>query len=87
MAKELKVSVITVKRAYEELEHDGVIVTIHGRGCYVCDVDTKSVKKINTKTLSGKIDEIKNFSMAAGFTKEEVIVIINKIFDGGNNDE
>ena len=45
LAKELKISIITTKRAYEELERDGYISTVQGKGCYVNAVNESLVKE------------------------------------------
>ena len=45
LAKELKISIITTKRAYEDLERDGYISTVQGKGCYVNAVNENLVKE------------------------------------------
>ena len=45
LARELKVSVITTKRAYEELERDGFIVTVVGKGSFVCGMNSEVLKE------------------------------------------
>ena len=45
LAKELKISIITTKRAYEDLERDGYISTVQGKGCYVNAVNESLVKE------------------------------------------
>ena len=51
LAKELKISVITTKRAYEELEKAGVIETIVGRGSFVTKKNIESIKKEHLKNI------------------------------------
>ena len=50
LAKELKISVITTKRAYEELERDGFIVSMTGKGSFVAGTDTELLKEARQKT-------------------------------------
>ncbi|MDY2680326.1 MAG: GntR family transcriptional regulator, partial [Lentihominibacter sp.] len=45
LAKELRISVITTKRAYEELERDGFIITMTGKGSFVADKNTDFIKE------------------------------------------
>ncbi|MFA6939657.1 MAG: GntR family transcriptional regulator, partial [Clostridiaceae bacterium] len=47
MAKDLKVGIITVKRAYQELENEGIIVNVQGKGCFVADIDEKKIKEVH----------------------------------------
>lgn len=43
LAKQLKVSIITVQRAYDELQSEGFIETAHGKGCYVLEADIELI--------------------------------------------
>lgn len=84
LAKDLKVSVITVKRAYEELEREGIIATLHGRGCFITDVNIDKIREINMNTIRERLDEIISFSDSCGIGKDEIKSIINEIYDGRN---
>lgn len=69
LAKELRISVITTKRAYEELERDGFIYTIAGKGCYVSVRDLEIVREHNLR----KIEE--HLSAALGLARQNGIKI------------
>ena len=86
LSKDLKVGVVTVKRAYEELEKEGIVVILQGRGCFVAEIDAEKIKKIHLDILSKRLHEIKDFSLIAGISKEEVICVLNKVYGGGNDD-
>lgn len=86
LSKDLKVGVVTVKRAYEELEKEGIVVILQGRGCFVAEIDAEKIKKIHLDILSKRLHEIKDFSLIAGISKEEVIRVLNKVYGGGNDD-
>jgi len=86
LSKDLKVGVVTVKRAYEELEKEGIVVILQGRGCFVSEIDAEKIKKIHLDILSKRLHEIKDFSSIAGISKEEVIRVLNKVYGGGNDD-
>ena len=51
MAKELKISALTVKKAYDNLEAEGMTVTVHGKGTYVAASNTQLMKKSAEKKL------------------------------------
>lgn len=86
LSKDLKVGVVTVKRAYEELEKEGIVIILQGRGCFVAEIDAEKIKKIHLDILSKRLHEIKDFSSIAGISKEEVIRVLNKVYGGGNDD-
>ena len=51
LAKELRISLITTKRAYEELERDGFIITVAGKGCFVAAQNTQLVREQNLREV------------------------------------
>ena len=87
MAKDLKVGIITVKRAYEELEKDGIIVNLQGRGCFVAEIDIKRIKAIHLEILAERLIEIKEFTDTAGISQNEVKEILDKLYGGKDNDK
>ena len=86
MAKELGVGIITVKRAYDDLCSEGLLVSLQGRGVYVAEVDLAREKEIKMEQLKDKILEIKDFCEASSISEKELLTLINKIF-GGKCDE
>ena len=58
LAKDLRISFITTKRAYEELEKDGFIYTLPGKGCYVAPKNVELFREENLKKIEEHIDEI-----------------------------
>jgi len=87
MAKDLKVGIITVKRAYEELGKEGIIINLQGRGCFVAEIDKKKIKAIHINMLREKLLEIKEFADTSAITPEEMIEIVNEIYGGVINDK
>ena len=55
LAKDLRISVITTKRAYEELERDGFIETVAGKGSFVAGQDTDAIKEEKLKAIAKQI--------------------------------
>lgn len=87
LSKDLKVGVVTVKRAYEELEKEGIVIILQGRGCFVAEIDAKKIKEIHLDILEERLLEIKDFSSTAGISREEVISVLNKVYGGGNDEQ
>ena len=86
MAKELGVGIITVKREYDDLCNEGLLVSLQGRGVFVAEIDSAQEKEVRMEQLSEKIMEIKEFCEASAITQSEVIELINEVF-GGKADE
>ena len=81
LAKELKVSIITTKRAYEELEKEGFIETIVGKGTFVSHQNTERLKEITLYNIENKLEEIIKQAKSAGITLEEGLEIFKSIYE------
>ena len=81
LAKELKVSIITTKRAYEELEKDGFIETVVGKGTFVSNQNTERLKEITLYNLENKLEDIIKQAKCAGITLEEGLEIFKSIYE------
>jgi len=82
MAKDLKVGIITIKRAYAELEKEGIIVNLQGRGCFVAEIDTKKIRAIHIDMLKERLLEIKEFTDATDISREEMFKVLTEIYGG-----
>jgi len=80
MAKDLNVGIITVKRAYEELENEKIIVSMQGKGCFVNEIDRDSVKKMYMLILKEQMLDIKGFSCIYGIKKSDILEIVNELW-------
>ena len=58
LAKDLRISFVTTKRAYDELEKDGFLYTIQGKGCFVAPKNTELLREENLKKIEDHIDAI-----------------------------
>lgn len=87
MAKDLKVGIITVKRAYEELEKEGIIINLQGRGCFVADIDKNKIKAIHIDILRERLLEIKEFADTTDISSIEMFEVLNEIYGGSENDK
>ncbi len=72
LAKDLKISVITTKRAYEELERGGFIRTVAGKGCYVAKTNTEIIREQYLKEIEAHIEKISELASACGLSKEDI---------------
>ncbi|WP_069999835.1 GntR family transcriptional regulator [Cellulosilyticum sp. I15G10I2] len=72
MAKELKVSIITVKRAYEELEKEEFVQTAPGKGSYVSLNNMERLKEIQMSQIENKLEELIISAKNIGMTLEEL---------------
>lgn len=80
VAKELRISVITIKRAWEELEHDGFIYTMAGKGCFVAPLpEEKLADKRNTLASEKMLKDIEYYK-SLGLSLGEVQELLKKKF-------
>ena len=76
LAKDLHISFITTKRAYEELEKEGFIYTLPAKGCYVAPKNTELLREENLKKIEGYIDEIVKLAAACNLSGEEILEMV-----------
>lgn len=76
LAKDLRISFITTKRAYEELEKDGFIYTLPGKGCYVASKNVELLREENLKRIEAHIDEIVRLSASCNLSKQDVMEMV-----------
>lgn len=82
LAKELRISVITTKRAYEELEREGFIVSFTGKGSYVATKNIDLIKEQHLKEIENHMMEIVKLSDACGLRLEELKEMMSLIYEG-----
>ena len=82
LAKDLRISVITTKRAYDELENEGFIYTLPGKGCFVAERSTELLREENLKKIEARIDEILNLAAACGLKQEDVLEMVRFAMEG-----
>jgi len=81
LAKELRISVITTKRAYEDLERDGFIETVVGRGSFVAGKYLDFVREEHLRMIEEKLQDAVNLAKTAGVTPEETVEMLRLLFD------
>ena len=76
LAKELKVSVITTKRAYDDLEREGFIYTIVGKGSYVSEIDKDAINIKITEEIENDFKNIIDKARKYGYSDDKILEII-----------
>ena len=77
LAKDLRISFITTKRAYEELEKDGFIYTLPGKGCYVAPKNVELLREENLKKIEEHIDEVVRLAASCNLSQKDIIEMVN----------
>lgn len=73
LAKDLRISVITTKRAYDELEREGYINTVAGKGCFVAGTNKELIQEENLKKIEGHMQAIRELARTCGITSDELV--------------
>lgn len=81
LAKELKISVITTKRAYEELERDGYVTTVPGKGSYVAAQNRELLKESRMRIVEEKLVDAVNTAKSIGLTFNEMFEILKLFYE------
>jgi len=79
-ALELRVSIITVKKAWEELERQGLIYTMVGRGCFVADLTKNDVLSKRDQLINEKLESDVAYYRTLGLSLDELIEKIKQIY-------
>ena len=83
VAKELRISVITVKKAWEELERAGFLYTVAGKGCFVrAQNGAGTLADRREELASQKLRTELAYYRSLGLTQEEMLALVQKTFDG-----
>lgn len=82
LAKELRISVITTKRAYEDLERDGFIESITGKGSFVADKNAEFIKEEHLRMVEEHLQKAVETANISGITLEEMIEILSLVYKG-----
>ena len=75
-------SVITTKRAYEELEKEGLIRSVAGKGFYVCEYNTDYLREKQLMMLEKRLVEVIEEAKAAGLSSAELVEMIETLYQG-----
>ena len=79
LAKDLRISVITTKRAYDELEADGFLYTVAGKGCFVAEKDLDLIREQKLKELEDHLDAAAALAAQCGVSPAELVEMLRTL--------
>ena len=82
LAKELRISVITTKRAYEELERDGFLENVPGKGCFVAPQNRELLREAQLRKVEEKLSQAVEEARKGAFPLEELHEILDLLYKG-----
>lgn len=81
LAKDLRISVITTKRAYEDLERDGFVVTVAGKGCFVAPRNLELMREEHRKKVEEALTKAIEQAKAASIDLPELIEMLTLLYE------
>ncbi len=81
LSGELRISALTVKKAYDKLEEEGFVITVHGKGTFVATTDKSLAMEARRKTVEDDFAAAIQKASAVGFTKEDILEIVQIILE------
>lgn len=81
LAGELRISALTVKKAYDKLEEEGFVTTVHGKGTYVSASDKQLALEARQKAIEDDLDKVIDRAISMGMSKEEISEVVKLILD------
>lgn len=82
LAKELKISALTVKKAYDNLEAEGFTVTVHGKGTYVAATNTNLLLEEQKKEVETDLEMAIQKGRRCGLSDEDIRTLFDLIMEG-----
>ena len=82
LSKELKISALTVKKAYDNLESEGFTVTVHGKGTYVAATNTELLLEEQKKELEADLEQAIQKGRRCGISDEDIRRLFELILEG-----
>lgn len=82
LSKDLKISALTVKKAYDSLESEGFTVTVHGKGTYVAATNTELLLEEQKKELENDLEQAIQKGRRCGISDEDIRSLFELILEG-----
>lgn len=82
LAKELKISALTVKKAYDALDQEGMIATVHGKGSFICGINPSLKKEEQLKAIQEELEGIVTKARLAGMSDKELMELLELLLEG-----
>ncbi|MFC6457007.1 GntR family transcriptional regulator [Paenibacillus vulneris] len=87
LANDLRVSVLTTRRVYDELEAEGFITTKAGKGSYVAQGNLELLRESKRRMVEEKLTEAWNAARSLGISKSELYQMMDLLFEEGDSEE
>lgn len=81
LAKDLRISVITTRRAYDELEQEGFIYTVPGKGCFVAQKNIQLLREENLKKIESHMQSIYRLGQTCGLSLDEAVEMLRLMWE------
>lgn len=81
LAGELRISALTVKKAYDKLEEEGFVTTIHGKGTYVTASDKQLALEARQKEAEADFEKVIDRALAMGMSREDILETVTLLLD------
>lgn len=81
LAGELRISALTVKKAYDRLEEEGFVTTVHGKGTYVSASDKKLAIETRRRMVEEEFDKAIDRALSVGMEKEEITELVQLLLE------
>ncbi len=76
LAKDLRISFVTTKRAYDELEKEGFLYTIPAKGCFVAPKNVELLREENLKKIEDHIEQIVQLAASCNLSKDDILEMV-----------
>lgn len=81
LSRELRVSALTVKKAYDTLEQEGLVITVHGKGSYVAHAGTELLMEEHKKEVEADLEKAIRKGRSCGMKDDEMKELMNLIME------
>lgn len=81
LAGELRISALTVKKAYDRLEEEGFVTTVHGKGTYVSASDKQLAAEARRRAVEEEFDKAIDRALSVGMEKEEITELVQLLLE------
>ncbi len=81
LARDLRISVITTKRAYDELEKEGFLYTVAGKGCFVAPKNVELLREENLKKIEDHMECIRQLSATCNLSRADILEMLHTLWE------
>ena len=82
LARDLRISVITTKRAYEDLEREGFLINVPGKGCFVAAKDPALLREETLRRIEAALAQAVDLAVSGGVSLQELTDVLTLLYKG-----